>query len=147
MNPRQLLAFIRQQRLAVQASISAADCPQAAVVGFAITDQFEVVFDTIESTRKALNIRRNPRVALVIGGVNPGEEQTVQFEGIADEPVGADLERLKVVYYAVYPDGPSRLRWPGLIYIRVRPTWIRYSNYTVNPPKIVEFVAEQLIGQ
>lgn len=143
----ELLAFIREHRLAVQASVSATDGPQAAVVGFAITDQFEIVFDTVDSTRKAPNIRRNPRVALVIGGSNPGDERTVQYEGIADEPAGAELERLKAAYYAVYPDGPSRLGWRGLIYFRVRPTWIRYSNYTVNPPQIVEFTAEQLTGR
>ena len=86
------------------------------------------------------------RLALVIGGWLAGDERTVQYEGIADEPSGAELERLKQVYYSAYPDGPSRLSWPGLIYVRVRPTWIRYSDYTVNPPEIVEFRPEQLIA-
>ena len=67
-------------------------------------------------------------------------------EGIADEPSGSELERLKQTYYTVYPDGPSRLHWPGLIYVRVRPTWIRYSDYTLDPPQIVEFSAEQLVA-
>jgi hypothetical protein len=31
--------------------------------------------------------------------------------------------------------------WPGLIYVRARPTWIRYSDYNVDPPQIVEFTA------
>lgn len=146
MDSKNLLEFLRQHRLAVQASISASDYPQAAVIGFAITNQFEIVFDTLDSTRKAQNLRRNPRLALVIGGLEAGDEQTVQYEGIADEPSGAELERLKGLYYGVYPDGPSRLGWPGLIYVRVRPTWIRYSNYSVNPPQIVEFRAEQLVG-
>ena len=145
MDTTRLLDFIRQHRLAVQASVATADRPQAAVVGFAITDQFEVVFDTLDSTRKAQNLRRNPRVALVIGGVSPGDERTVQYEGSADEPSGVELERLKAVYYDVYPDGPSRLSWRGLIYVRIRPTWIRYSDYTINPPQIVEFRAEQLV--
>lgn len=146
MDPKSLLAFLRQHRLAVQASVSATDSPQAAVVGFAVTDQFEIVFDTIDATRKAHNLRRNSKMALVIGGVSPGDDRTVQYEGIADEPSGAELERLKSVYYGVYPDGPSRLEWSGLIYVRVRPTWIRYSDYTVNPPAIVEFRAEDLIS-
>ena len=60
-------------------------------------------------------------MALVIGGTGVGDEQTVQYEGIADEPSGEELERLKGIYYGVYPDGPSRLNWPGLIYVRVRP--------------------------
>jgi len=146
MDASRLLEFLRQHRLAVQASVSAADAPQAAIVGYAITDRFEIVFDTIDSTRKAKNLRHNRRLALVIGGWLAGDERTVQYEGIADEPSGAELERLKQVYYGAYPDGPSRLSWPGLIYVRVRPTWIRYSDYTVNPPEIVEFRPEQLIA-
>src|SRR5262245_44168611 len=46
-----------------------------------------------------------------------------QYEGIADEPSGEELEHLKHLYYGVYPDGPSRLALPGLIYVRIRPTW------------------------
>ena len=139
-----LLVFLRQHRLAVEASVSAAQAPQAAVVGIAITDRFEIVFDTVDSTRKALNLRSNPRLAFVIGGVAAGEERTVQYEGVADEPSGPELEELKAAYYRVYLDGPSRLSWPGLIYVRVRPTWIRYTDYTVDPTEILEFTAADL---
>jgi hypothetical protein len=145
MDAKELLAFLRRHRLAVQASVSATGSPQAAVVGFAVTDQFEIVFDTLDSSRKARNLRQNGRLALVIGGSNDGDERTAQYEGIADQPSGVELERLKQVYYAAYPDGPSRLSWPGLIYVRVRPTWIRYSNYSVDPPEIVEFSVQQLV--
>lgn len=144
MTPRALLAFLRSHRLAIQASVSPTGAAQAAVVGFAISDQFEIVFDTLESTRKAQNLRQNPKIALVIGGAVDGEERTVQYEGIADEPAGTELEQLKQVYYTAYPDGPGRLSWPGLIYIRVRPTWLRYSDYTIDPPAIVEYGAGEL---
>jgi len=147
MNPKALLEFLRLHRLAVQASVSAAEAAQAAIVGFAVTDRFEIVFDTLETTRKARNFRRNPRAALVIGGWVPGDERTVQYEGVADEPSGSELDRLKEVYYAAHPDGPSRLGWPGLIYIRVRPTWIRYSDYNRDPPDIVELRAEDLAAE
>jgi hypothetical protein len=145
MNGRKLLEFLQSNRLAVQASLSH-DAPQAAVVGFAISDAFEIVFDTLQTTRKATNLRRNPQIALVIGGLIPGDERTVQYEGIADEPSGRDLERLKEVYYSAFPDGPGRAQWPGLIYIRVRPRWIRYSDYNQNPPEIVEFQGKDLTG-
>ena len=144
-DPQGLLEFLRLHRLAIEASVSAAGAPQAAVVGFAITDQFEIVFDTLESTRKAQNLRGHPKIAFVIGGMVGVDERTVQYEGVADEPSGAELDRLKKVYYAAYPDGPSRLSWSGLIYVRARPTWVRYSDYNRNPPEIVEFRAEQLI--
>jgi hypothetical protein len=114
------------------------------VVGIAVTDEFEIVFDTLSSTRKATNLRQNSRLAFVIGGLIAGDERSVQYEGVAEEPSGDELERLKSLYYAVYPDGPSRLSWSGLIYIRVRPVWIRYSDYNANPPEIVEFDAEGL---
>jgi general stress protein 26 len=145
MNPRALLEFVRLHRLAVQTSVSTVGAPQAAVVGFAVTDQFEIVFDTLESSRKAENLRQRPRVALVIGGWVPGDERTVQYEGVVDEPSGSELERLKDAYYAVYPDGPSRLSWPGLIYVRIRPTWVRYSDYNRDPPEIVVFRGESLV--
>ena len=144
MNTRKLLEFIRSQRLAVQASGSPAGRPQAAIVGFAVTDRFEIVFDTLQTTRKVQNLRKNAHIALVIGGWLPGDERTVQYEGEADEPSGAELERLKHVYYSVWPDGPSRAGWPGLIYIRVVPKWIRYSDYNQGPPEIVEFKIEDL---
>lgn len=139
-----VLAFLRGERLAVQATNSADGAPQAAVVGFAVTDAFELVFDTLASTRKARNLRRNAKIAFVIGGLGDGDERTVQYEGIADEPTGAELERLTRTYYGVFPDGPSRVSWPGLIYVRVRPIWLRYSDYNSDPPEIVELSGDDL---
>jgi general stress protein 26 len=144
MSPGDLLQFLRTHRLAVQTSISPSGVPQAAVVGIAVSDRFEIVFDTLASTRKAFNLRQNPNAALVVGGLTQGDERTAQIEGVADEPGGEDLERLKRLYYDVYPDGSSRLSWPGLIYIRVRATWIRFSDFNQNPPLIVEFTRAQL---
>lgn len=144
MDPQSLLRFIREHRLAVQASVSSTDAAQAAVVGFAITDEFEIIFDTLDSTRKVANLRQNHKIAVVIGGLTGGDERTVQYEGIADEPSSTELERITEAYYQVYPDGRSRRGWPGLTYIRVRPTWIRYSDYNVDPPLIVEFTARDL---
>jgi pyridoxine/pyridoxamine 5'-phosphate oxidase len=136
---------MRRHRLAVQASVSATGSPQAAIVGIAVTDRFEIVFDTLQNTRKAQNLRRKSRISLVIGGWLSGDERTVQYEGEADEPSGAELDRLRDVYYSVYPDGRSRATWPGLVYIRARPNWIRYSDYNRDPPEIVEFRAEDLV--
>jgi uncharacterized protein YhbP (UPF0306 family) len=144
MTPAALLAFMRTQRLAIQASRSSDNAVQAAIVGVAVTDGFELVFDTLESTRKVRNLRDNSNVAFVLGGWTDGDERTVQYEGMADEPIGEELERAKSAYFAAWPDGPSRSSWPGLVYVRVRPTWIRYSDFTADPPVIVEFSREQL---
>lgn len=134
-----LLDFMRSEKYAVQTSVSPGGLPQAAVVGIAVSDRFEIVFDTLESSRKAPNLRANPAIAFVIGGTREGDERTVQYEGRADEPDDAELERLLSLYYARFPDGRERRSWRGLIYVRVRPTWIRYSNFSLDPPEIVEF--------
>jgi len=141
MNRAQLVAFLRKHRLGVEASVAASGEPQAAVVGIAVSDDLELVFDTLGDTRKATNLRRDPRIALVIGW---DQEQTVQLEGLADEPAGDALARLQAVYFAAFPDGPSRLSWPGITYFRVRPTWVRYSDFRGAEPAIVELGPAEL---
>jgi general stress protein 26 len=133
-----ILQFMRSHSLAVQTSVSTSGLPQAAVVGFVVSDNFEIVFDTVESTRKVRNLRQNPNIALVIGGFTAGDERSVQLEGVIDEPVGAELDRLREIYFAQFPEGRERLSWPGLIHLRVKPTWLRYSDFNQVPPDIVE---------
>jgi hypothetical protein len=74
----------------------------------------------------------------VIGGLADGDERTVQYEGLADEPTGFELEQLKEHYFTRFPDGRDRQRWPGILYVRVRPRWLRFSNFNTTPPTIVE---------
>jgi len=126
MNRAELLAFLRRHRYAVQASSADNGVPQAAVIGIAVTDELELVFDTLATSRKAHNLRRDPRIALVVGW---DEEQTVQLEGTADEPTGDELARLKQAYFAAFPDGPERESWPDITYVRVRLAWARYSDF------------------
>jgi hypothetical protein len=130
---------MRREPYAVQASVTAHGTPQAALIGIVVTDRFEVFFDALADSRKAVNLRRNPAVALVIGPAAAESERTVQLEGIANEPTGAELVRLLELYLARFPDGLERQQWPGISYWRVTPTWLRYSDYSINPPEIVEF--------
>ena len=139
-----LLAFMRSERYAVQASVAKDGAAQAAVVGIAVSDSFEIVFDASSSSRKAINLQRNRAIAFVIGGTRDGDERTVQYEGIATFPTGDELQRARELYFSVFPDGRERLAWPGLIHIRVTPVWIRYSNFSAQPPEIVEFRADAL---
>ena len=134
-----ILQFMRDNKYGVQASVSSTGAPQAAIVGYVVTDNFELFFDCISTHRKAINLRKNPRFAFVIGESTASQERTLQLDGIADEPAGADLERLKRLYFSIFPDGLHRQAWPGITYFRVRPTWIRFSDYSSQPQKIVEF--------
>jgi hypothetical protein len=144
MTRAELLRFMRAERHAAVASVSATGAPQAAVVGVVVSEDFEIFFDTIDATRKAVNLRARPRAAVVLGSVAPDAKVTVQVEGTADEPHGTDLERLKELYFERFLDGPTRQAWKGLIYVRIRPTWLRLSDYAQDPPRIVELDARAL---
>ena len=135
MTPAEVVELIRRYRLAVVSSVAADGAPQSAVVGFAISNELEIVFDTLASTRKCQNPLRDPRVALVIGW---DDELTFQIEGRVDFPTGEELQRLHTCYFTVYPDGRQRLGWAGITHVRVRPTWIRMSDFKQDPPRIVE---------
>jgi len=78
-------------------------------------------------------------IALVIGGFCSGDERSVQCSGIADEPNGEELFRIKSVYFSSFPDGREREHWDGIKYVRVRPTWMRYGDYAEWPPAIFDF--------
>ena len=132
-----LYAFMKQQRSGVISSVSHDGVPQSALVGIAVTPELEVIFDTLSSTRKYSNLIERPACSFVIGWLG---EQTVQLEGTAVVPSGAELERYREVYFAAWPDGVDRLSWPGLTHFVVKPTWVRYSDYDQRPPLIVEMV-------
>jgi len=127
--------FIKQHLLGVVSTINSACKPEAALVGIAVTENLEIIFDTIKASRKYQNILQNPQVAVVIGWDN---ETTVQYEGKATV-LGDDDEalRLKEIYFDAYPDGRDRAEtWQGLVHIKMTPEWLRYSNY--NEPVVIE---------
>jgi hypothetical protein len=137
-----ILALARGRRHGVQASVSPRGAPQAALVGFAMSDALEVVFDTVTSSRKYPNLVARPDAAFVVGA--DGDAWTLQLEGPVDEPSGDDLARLQAVYFATFTDGPARLKWPGIAYLRLRPAWIRLSDYRGGDAVITEWHGDAL---
>lgn len=135
MTTAELYAFLSGQRLGVLSYVSAAGSPQAALMGIAVTPECEIVFDTVKMSRKYGNLLARPACSIVIGCQG---ETTVQYEGVARELSGAELAVYKQIYFAAYPDGPEREKWPGITYFVVRPTWARYSGYDQRPPRIEE---------
>jgi len=121
-----VLEFVQSRALGVVSTTSATGAPEAALVNIAVTEDLELIFYALQGTRKCANLRRDPRVAVVIGW---DDEKTLQYEGTADEPQNEELARLKKIYGALRPDAEFQMAWPGVTYFRVRPSWIRLSNY------------------
>jgi hypothetical protein len=139
MDRKDIYSFMARQRYGVVSSVSPDGVSQSALVGIAVTPELEIIFDTLNSTRKYRNLCEHPRCSFVVGWEG---ERTVQYEGVATEPNGAELERFQETYFAVWPECLAHLSWPGITYFVVTPKWIRYSDYDQNPPLIEELAFE-----
>ena len=135
MTLEEVFDIAKTKRYLVVSTINESGAPEAALMGFALTQANEIVFDTLSTTRKAVNLARNPAAALVVGW---DENVSLQIEGVARRPVGDDLARAKAAYFRQWPDGRARENWPNIAYVVVQPNWIRYSNYS-GAPVVEEF--------
>jgi pyridoxine/pyridoxamine 5'-phosphate oxidase len=136
MTKSDLYSFIAGCKLGVISTLSSSGSVQSALVGIAVTQDLEIIFDTVKSSRKYSNLKINPSCSLVVGWTG---EQTLQYEGTATELQGTELQRCQTTYFQAWPDGPAGVAWPGIAYFSVRPTWIRYSDFDAKPPLIQEF--------
>jgi pyridoxine/pyridoxamine 5'-phosphate oxidase len=135
MKLEEVLEIVRRKRLAVVSTVHDSGAPESALVGFAMTQANEIVFDTLASSRKAVNIAHRPAAALVVGWE---DDITVQIKGDARRPQGDDLANAKAAYFREWPDGRARENWPDIAYIVVKPRWVRYACYA-GAPVIEEF--------
>jgi pyridoxine/pyridoxamine 5'-phosphate oxidase len=135
MKLEEVLEIVRRKRLLVVSTVNDSGAPESALVGFAMTEANEIVFDTLGSSRKAVNIASRSAAALVVGWE---DDITVQIEGEARRPEGDDLAHAKAAYYREWPDGRARENWPDIAYIVVKPRWMRYACYA-GAPVIEEF--------
>ena len=132
----ELFVFLDRHKLGVLGTISPEGVPQSALVGIAVTPEFEIIFDTVKSSRKFRNLMTMPACSFVIGWTG---ETTVQYQGDARQPSAGELAAYQDVYFKKWPECRSHLSWPGITYFVVRPTWVRYSDFDQNPPLIQEF--------
>ncbi len=135
MKVEEVFDIVRRKRFLVVSTVHESGRPEAALMGFALTAENEFVFDTLSTSRKAVNIAHNPAAALVIGW---DDGVSIQIEGEARQPVGDDLARAKAAYFREWPDGRDREHWPNIAYFVVRPRWVRYSSYA-GAPVVEEF--------
>ncbi len=112
--------------------------PESAVVGFAATLALELVFDTLDTTRKIANI---PARSKRLGSDRHGTMTALcNTKAPPTNPHGRGFsERVRSVYSEAFPDGPERLKWKGITYVRIRPSWLRFTSYT-EPEQNVEMV-------
>lgn len=119
-----LYDYIHSKMIGVLATMGTGKAPESAVMEFGDTPELELIFDTLKQTRKYVNLKMNSHVSFVIGWEN-GE--TVQYEGVAEELLGAKRKKYSAI---MFKKNPSFARWellPGMTYFKVTPRWIRFS--------------------
>lgn len=135
MNKQQVLEFIKKHKIAVISTVGPDNTPEAAVIEFGETDKLELIFDTLSPYRKYKNLQNNKHVAFVIGW---DENITVQYEGIAEELKDKDTQMYKQAYFAKNPEAKRWESREGIVYFKVTPTWIRYSDLRKHPWEVIE---------
>jgi general stress protein 26 len=132
--------FMQGQPMAVISTISADSLrPESALVAFAQTEQLEIIFETFVDTRKWCNLQKNQHVSLVIGW-DIQRYITVQYEGVVTAIPGDETEEYtKIFLKKDTPCTETFLRDRRVRLFKVRPMWIRYSDYSSSgTPNIIE---------
>jgi len=128
---QKILDFLKTQTLGVVSTIDAnEDKPESAEVAFSETENLEVIFGTLNDARKFLNLKKNNRVAFVIGW----DEVTVQYEGAAREITDAkELKECQERHVAKNPYSEKYVYDEREVFYKVTPKWIRYTDFSTEP--------------
>src|SRR5260221_9584663 len=134
MTKDEVAAFIHRHDLAVISTLGK-EYPESAVVEFA-DENFVLIFDTHDTSRKHKNILASPNVSLVIGW---DENKTVQYEGEAALLEGDELMHYKQIYFEKNPEAQKWGNAPEMAYFKVTPKWVRLTDLNTKPWTISEF--------
>ncbi|HVZ66982.1 MAG TPA: pyridoxamine 5'-phosphate oxidase family protein [Patescibacteria group bacterium] len=132
---RKLLDKLQSGTLCTISSVNAENKPESALVGYAMTDNLEIVIETLKTTRKYRNITARPHVSIVL---YLGDESTLQYEGEARILDDSEVE-LKNIYFSRNPEGKKWEASGSEVFFLITPKWMRYSNFAKEPREILEF--------
>lgn len=125
--------LIDQSKLAVLSTVTPEDTSESAVVEISTTDKLELIFDTLPTFRKYKNLASNQNVSVVIGW----EPTTVQYEGVAAELNGKELEEYKRIHFQKFPEA-VKFEELGIRFFKIIPKWIRFTDVSKQPWEVFE---------
>lgn len=129
--------YAASQILGVVATVNESGNPEAALVAVTDVGDLELVFGTFNTARKYANLMSNPQVAITLGN-SVDEAITIQYEGIAQELSGAELERCRELHIQKNPHSKKFATKPEQRWFKVKPRWIRYSDLGSRSPVVFE---------
>ena len=127
MTGTEIEAFVRDRRTAILATIGPGGQPHLAAMWFALVDG-SIVFETKGKSQKVVNVRRNPRITVLLeSGATYPELRGVSFDGTAEiiENTDASRDYLRAVARSVIErytgpaDGADNATLDQVMYNRV----------------------------
>lgn len=129
----EVVAFVREARLAVVATANSDGAPEAALVEMAVTEPGELVFNTKTRSRKVRNIGLGSRIAVVVGW---SHQVSVQLEGEARPVAGAERADYARVFQQQFPN--ARVLNDDFTLIVIKPDWLRYYDARPDSFQVLE---------
>ena len=130
------LKFLQGHSAGVLATSGKDGQPHASVVFYVADEHFNIHFLTLFNSRKCKSIAENPKVAFTVG--RRDTPQTIQIEGVAEEAQheeGQSAEADKLI--DILTRGGQRFYAPlvkldkaKILLVWIRPTWIRWADYS-----------------
>lgn len=135
-NKNTVLEFLKKNDLCVLSTASKSGKSESAVMAFTVKDNFMLLMNSEEKTRKIKNILENPQVSVVIGGLK--NDPSVQIDGEGKIIEGDQAIEACEYMLKVHPELKDYGIEKGK-FISITPNWLRWSDFTQNPPAIEEF--------
>jgi hypothetical protein len=126
MTPHEMIDYVRTQRAGVISTLGEDGAPQSAYLAITATGTGDLVFDAKPGSRKIANLRRDARIAVVIGGA---DGTTLQAEGRAEVLAGAESTAFGDEYLRTFPEYEDSVRGGGVVIVRVRLDWARFGDF------------------
>ncbi|MDB5204022.1 MAG: segregation and condensation protein [Candidatus Taylorbacteria bacterium] len=129
---KEILDYIKTQRVGVLAVEMMDGSPHAATVHFAHTDDPLVFyFETYREYRKAepLFAREKSRASFVIGS-DESNMKTLQLDGIIELLKPEERGAFDSVYLGKFPEKSEKAKDPKFVFFKLTPTWWRFTDWT-----------------
>ena len=135
---KQIIEFLKENELAVLATVDGSGQPMAAAMAYTVDDQPVFYLETGQETRKHRNLLKNSRVSLVVGVSN--QKPTVQIDGEAKLLSGGEARKAWQFILSKHPEWRDYYLDPqgnpGYIYLVIEPHRLAYSDFSTEPPTI-----------
>ncbi|MBI2641749.1 pyridoxamine 5'-phosphate oxidase family protein [Candidatus Roizmanbacteria bacterium] len=135
-----ILDFLEKNRVGVLATLLLDGTPHGAALHYSFKiDPLELYFSVDKMSRKCKGlIERKEGKASIVIGFSEEDWLTLQVEGtirIVDNP--NTIKEIKKVHYVRHPNSLKFENDPNTVFLLFRPTWLRYTDFNTEPPKII----------